>query len=232
MKTLPITIGSILLFAIANCFAIDQKLIDGAAAHEATMAEAHRIFEAMEANRMPLGEFMELSRRTTNYNLPIKDRVAAENKIEESQRLSKELQAQYDMLQAKAEKLEPLKKEYDRQDLIEYEKEQTRGNIIALIVILSLFIGIFGTVFRLIIIQHRKYQRLLEEGKITQEEYDRIMEEIYDDNKSIVFRDDYRTNPATGLRMGLGGCDVGGNPYGSSFRNSSSCSDNYKTRWD
>ena len=140
-----------------------------------------------------------------------------------------EFRTQYYALLAKAEKFEPLKEEYYRQKRIEYEKEQTRMNIIALIVILLLFTGIFGAAIRYSITQHRKYQRLLKEGKITQEEYDRIIENC---NKSSAFSDDYRTNPATGIRMGLGGCDVGGNPYGSSFRNSSSCSDNYKTRWD
>ena len=221
----------IILFTVANCFAVDQKSSDGFKAYEATMAEAHRIAKTIKANRMSSAESVARLRKITiNYDLPIEIREAAENELAENQKIVDGLWAQYYELRAKADKLEPLRDEYYRQKRIEYEKEQTRINIIALIVILSLFIGIFGTVFRLIIIQHRKYRRLLEEGKITQEEYDRITKIV--SNGSLVSRDDYRTNPATGMRMGLGGCDVGGNPYGCSSRNSSSCSDNYKTRWD
>lgn len=228
MKSLFIGIGGTLLFTIVSCFAIDQKLIDGFKAYEATMAEAHKIAETAKTSRISSDESEELWHKVTNYDLPIEVRTAAENKLEENQKLVKELWAQYYELRTKAEKLEPLKDEYDRQDLIEYEKEQTRINIIALIVILLLFVGIFGAAIRFSIIQHRKYQRLLKEGKITQEEYDRIMEE---NSRASVFQDDYRTNPATGMRM-LGGCDVGGNPYGSSSRSSSCSSDNYKTRYD
>ena len=220
----------ILFLIVATCFAIDQESIDGFEAYEATMAEAHRIAETAEASRISSAESKELWHKMTDYDLPTEIRTVAKNKLEDNKKLVDRLWTQYYELRAKADKLEPLRDEYYRQKHIEDEREQILTSIIGL----TLFLILCGIIIRFIIIQHRKFQRkyqcLLEEGKITQEEYDHIMEMA--SNGSPVFHDDYRTNPATGIRMGLGGCDAGGNPYGSSFRNSSSCSDNYKTRWD
>jgi hypothetical protein len=72
---------------------------------------------------------------------------------------------------------------------------------------------------------NKKYEKLLKEGKITQEEYERM---IQNNKSSISFVssissvssvwDDERRNPATGLRM-HGSVDAGGNSYSCSFKN-------------
>lgn len=121
----------VLSFTVASCCAIDQEAIEGFEAYEAARAETHRIFEAIESSKIiPSGESEELWDKVTNYDLPVEIRAAAKNKLEENQKLVDKLRIQYHELRAKEEKFEPLKEEYYRQRHIEYEKEQTRINII------------------------------------------------------------------------------------------------------
>lgn len=82
--------------------------------------------------------------------------------------------------------------------------------------------------------QHRKYQQLLKEGKITQEQYDRIMQ--HGQRSKSMFSNDLGVNPSTGLPLiGNGVCDAGGTLRGSSpIKSSFDYSRDYSSRhrWD
>ena len=221
---------SILLFITINCFAIDQKLINGAKEYEIAEANLHKIFDEINSNSMSLDEFIKELHKTTNNNLSAEDKAVVKNKIDKKHNQLYELNSRHAEAEAVVKKLEPLKKEYDKQKGIEFENKQFSITILVVTTISLIVITFFGAVIWLIISQRKKYQQLLKEGKITQAEYDRIMSSSSSYEKSTLFRDDNRTNPATGLRM-IGGCDSGGNPYGSSFNNSST-SETHRTRWE
>jgi L-lactate utilization protein LutC len=220
-------LASILLFITISCFAIDQKLIDGAEQYDAAVANLHKILETISTDSMSLDEFMEELHKTVDDSLPEEARVAARNKIDEKHKQISVLNSQYAEAEVVVKKLEPLKSEYDKQRNIENERANLIESIVVTLVIALLLITFFGSIVWLAITQQKKYQKLLKAGKINQAEYDSIVSSS--DEKSTLFRDDDRTNPATGLRM-IGGCDSGGNPYGCSFRDSSS--ENYRTKWD
>ena len=176
---------------------------------------------------MPLGEFIKELHKTTDSNLSGEDRTTAKNKIDEEDKRWHELNSQYVEAEAMVKKLEPLKKEYDRQEGIEFEKEQFKISIITTIVISLIFITFFGFIIWLMIFQHKKYKQLLKEGKISRKEYDRIMSSCH--KSKSMFSNDLGVNPSTGLPLiGNGVCDAGGNLRGSSSSSSSfNASQNY-----
>lgn len=211
---------SILLFITTNCLAIDQELIDGAKKYDAAVESSRKVLEARIASKMPLDEFIKTRHKMTDYSLSNEDREAAKNKIDEENKKWNELNLQYTEAEALVKKLEPLKNEYDKQKNIEFENNQFKITILVITIIVLIFITSFGTFIYFAVAQHKKYQQLLKEGKITQEEYDRIMQQCHQ-SKSM-FSNDLGTNPSTGLPLvGNGVCDAGGNLRGSSETRSS-----------
>lgn len=209
---------AILLFIAINCFATNQKIIDGAKQYDIAVSNLHKILETIDTNSMSLDEFTEELHKTTDNSLSEEARDAAKNKIDKNHKILDKLNSQYAEAEAEVKKLDPFKKEYDRQKEIEFENKQFVITILAITIISLLLITFFGFAIWFAITRRKKYQHLLKEGKITQEQYDRMMSSTHE--KSTLFNDD-RTNPATGLRM-TGGCDSGGNAYGSSSSSSSS----------
>ncbi len=223
----------ILLFITTSCFSVDQKLIDSAERYGAAVANLHKIFEAIKANTMPLDQFIEELHKTTDDSLSAEARVNAKNKINERHTILDKLNSQYAEAEVEVKRLEPLKKEYDKQKDIEFENKQFRITVLVVVTISLIFITFFGSIIWLAINRHKKYQQLLKDGKITQEEYDRVMKNH--ESKSM-FSNDLGVNPSTGLPLiGNGVCDAGGNLRGSSpIRSSFDSSQDYRSRhrWD
>lgn len=221
---------TILLFITINCFAIDQNLIEGAKEYDKAIANLHKILEVINTDSMSLDEFIDELHKTTDSNLSIADREAAKSKIDEKHKRSYELNLQYAKVEAIVKKLEPLKKEYDKQKELEDEHKELIESIIVTMVV-SILIAIFGTVIYFVITQQKKYWKLLKSGKITQEEYDRLTRSSVSSSNNNM-----GVNPATGLPMtGIGISDVGGNVKGSSSISSTfDYSQDYSSRhrWD
>lgn len=208
----------ILVFITINCFAVDQKLIDGARNYETAVEKLKEIEDGLR-ERGYIGLWS--SEEMRNYN---------PDRIDETNERWNDLEYQYNEAKKTVEKYKPIKNKYDKQKDIEFENEQLKTSIMIGIAIFLIIVTFFGFMIWLAISQQKKYQKLLKEGKISQAEYDSIMSPPC--KGYTPFRDDTRTNPATGFRM-IGGCDVGGNPYGCPFSNSNnSTSEPYKTRWD
>ena len=190
---------------------MDHELIDGAKKYDAATAELIGLIHARKAADIPLGEWMAELHKTTDDSLSDSDRKLARNKIDEADKKWNDLNTQIVAAEEVVKKYEPMKKEYDEQKAREEEIKDTIQNVAITVLILSVFISFFW----FINYQHKRYKRLLKEGKITQEEYDRIIQSCKSNTS-----DDRRTNPATGLTM-LSGCDSAGNAYGCSSSNSS-----------
>jgi hypothetical protein len=139
-----------------------------------------------------------------------------------------DLGVQYNLAQETVKKYEPIKNEYNKQLEIESKRAKLKTGILNVTGMLILPLAVFALVGWGIILQHKKYKRLIREGKMTQAEYDLMMK----NNNSF---SSTRTNPATGLTM-VGGCDSGGNPAGCFFRSNSTFSDTQdysdRHRWD
>jgi hypothetical protein len=207
----------ILIFTSTRCCVIDQKLIDGAEKYDVATVVLSKLVHARIAANMPLGEWMAELHKTTDDSLSDSDRKLARNKIDDADKKWNDLNAQIVVAEEVVKKYEPIKDEYDRQLSREKEVKDTIQNIATILLILS----IFASFFWFIIYQQKKYKRLLEAGKITQEEYDQM-------TKSSHTFSDNGVNPSTGLPMtGIGISDVGGNIRGSSSSSSFNASQHY-----
>ena len=209
----------ILFFISVSCFAIDKKLIDGAAKYDAAVADLKKIIDAESEADLPIGEWTKEFQKANDERLSDDDRKLAQNKIDKSHKKFNELSKQQIAYEEAVKKLEPIKAEYDKQKSKEEKIKRTMFNTIVTLAMLSPFaLFIWFAISR-----HKKYQRLLAEGKITQEEYDRMMQR----SRSSTFSSSMGTNPATGLPMvGIGISDAGGNVRGSSPSYSSCSSSN------
>jgi len=210
-----------LFFISTCCFAMDQKLIDGANAYEAAV----RHLEKIENNLTAQGYFgLWASDDMRNFN---------PDQIDETDERWHGLSVQYNEAKKTVKKYEPIKNKYDKQKAREEEIKDTILGVIIILSILLSILSILAFIFGLIIYQHKKYKRLLKEGKITQEEFNYIMKPH--ESKSI-FNNDLGVNPSTGLPLiGNGVCDAGGNLRGSSPSSSSfDYSQDYRNRhrWD
>ncbi|CAL7959122.1 conserved exported hypothetical protein [Gammaproteobacteria bacterium] len=189
----------ILIFTSTCCLAISQKLIDGANKYDAAVKNLKEI----ENNLTAQGYFGLWSSDELRHFNP--------DHIEETDKQIHDLAVQYNIAKKIVKKLEPIKEKYNRQK----EQEEYRAELLSDTGMLTLLLSMFALALWFIIRHHKKYQQLLKDGKITQKEYDSMMQ----CNKSSMF-DNEETNPATGLRM-IGGVDSGGNPRGCSFENRS-----------
>jgi hypothetical protein len=225
-------ITSILFLVVTNCLAINQQAADSIKRHDLAMENLKKIeFEIASEHRVIKSWLEKLDKNKSSYFKSYDMEKFYQQRIKETQEKINILNSKYVEANKLVEKLQPVKKEYDKQIELEIKRDKFKTAILNVVGILGIpCIGLIAWLyfFRWIINKNKKYQQLLKEGKITQDEYDRIMSSSYE--KSTLFRDDDRTNPATGLRM-TGGCDSGGNPYGCSFSNSST-SETHKTKWD
>lgn len=213
MKYLAIII---LTFSTTYCFAVDQKLANGEKAYVAAVESLKEVEFRIESEYRSLKYWLnELDKDKTDHFSSNHDRKFDQDKIDETNKQIQNLEAQYDLAKEAVKKYEPLKLEYDKQVEIEFKRDKFKTAILNVSGMLGLPLTFFCFLIWLNIYQCKKYKRLLQEGKITQDEYDNMMR----CNKSHAF-DDERTNPATGLRM-IGGVDSGGNPSGCSFRSNS-----------
>jgi hypothetical protein len=212
-----LTVG-IIAFAMTCCFAMDARIIEGAKLHEEAVENLDKIENSiLVANESVEHWVKELHKGQNNFFATEYDREFDQNKIDEKKRNISDLSVQYNIAQETIKKYEPIKKEYNKQLEIESKRAKLKTGILNVTGMLILPLAVFALVGWGIVCQHRKYRRLLRDGKMTQEEYDRMMK-----NNSPFSTT--RTNPATGLTM-VGGCDSGGNPAGCSFRSNSTFSD-------
>ncbi|CAL7962196.1 conserved hypothetical protein [Gammaproteobacteria bacterium] len=214
---------SILIFIVTNCFAISQKVVDGLKEYEIAVEKLEKAANELKSNDML--EDWELS-NLVRGNILCTDGIAecSADYIDETKYGTTVVN--YNEAKKLVNKLKPKRDEYNRQKEREERIKNTIHSIIVVSAIIAIFLSFFGFIIWLAITQHKKYQKLLKEGKITQAEYDSIISSSHEEYTP--FRGD-RTNPATGLRM-TGGYDSGGNLYGCSSRYSSS--ENYRTKWD
>ena len=220
-----------LTFISTYCLAINQKLIDNATKYDIAVENLEKIESDIRSAYRSVEYWSEVLDRNKNGQYVSDDiKKLEQGRIDDANNQIRDLTIQYNAAKEIVKKLEPIKKKYDKQK----EKEERRGKHRA--ELLSA-IGTFGIpLFMFVLIawffarRGKKYQQLLKEGKINQEEYDRMMQ----CNKSSMSDDEDGINPATGLPMtGVGISDVGGNIRGSSSDySSSSSSDHNRSSWD
>ncbi len=226
---------SILFLVVASCFAVDQKLADAKEQYSLVELRLSEIENKIESTKKTMETIIQWLKWKESQPDRFRYETVINNdraEIEEKQRLLDALVTQQTETKKILQQFEPLKNEYYKRKKIENEREELIESAIVTIVV-SVLIVIFGVIIYFAIIQHKKYRRLLKEGKITQEEYDRIMQ--CQQSKSM-FSGDLGVNPSTGLPLiGNGVCDAGGNlrgssPIRSSFDYSQDCRNRH--RWD
>ena len=224
---------SVFVFIATGCFAIDQKLIDGAKQYGSTLNNLKKVESLIKTKAETLEAWLkDLDEEKNKTGAFRSDDMLEFYKLrsEETRNEINNLSIQYEQTKEIIKKLEPIKIKYNKQMEEEYKRKKFRESVLNALGILGIPLAGFLVwlyFFRWLINKNKKYQQMLKEGKITQAEYNSIMSSS--NEEYTPFRGDDRTNPATGLRM-IGGCDSGGNPYGCSSRYSSS--ENYRTKWD
>ncbi len=223
-------ITSILFFITINSFAINQKLVDGAERYESAVKNLKETETAIQVKHKTLTTWLKELDAEKNKNSNFRSDAMIglyQEHIDETKNTINNLKAQYAQTKGIIEKLEPIKLKYDKQIEKSRKREELKTALLNITGMLILPLSVFVFIFWVIVYMRKKCQQLLKKGKISQDEYDRLMSVSHE--KATLFSDDDRTNPATGLRM-IGGCDSGGNPYGCTFRNSTS--ETHRTRWD
>ena len=220
---------NVLIFTVP-CFAISQKVVDGLKEYEIAVEKLKKTASELKSNNMLDGwDLKDLVRGDFLCRDGIAECFA--DYIDEAKYGA--MAVKYNEAKKLVNKLKPKRDEYNRQKAKEERIKDTIDSIITGATITGVFLSFFGFIIWLGITQQKKYKKLLEEGKITQEEYDRIMQ--YHKPEST-FNSNLGVNPSTGLPMtGLGISDVGGNVRGSSSISSSyDYSQNYSSshRWD
>jgi len=227
-------ITSILVFITTNCFAINQKLINEVNRYEIAINILEKIELGIKTKSKTLESWLkDLDEEKNKVGIFRSDDMIKfyQLRSDETRNEINNLNTQYAQTKKIIKKLEPAKAEYDKREEKErkWDKFKTKiSNIVGMSIMPLGFVLILWISIR----QQKKYKRLLKEGKITQEEYDRIMTR----HASSTSNNNTGINPATGLPMtGIGISDVGGNVRGSS---SSSSSFDYlqdcrnRHRWD
>jgi len=235
LKCLIISIISIMVFTTSNCFAVDQKLIDGVEAYEAAVKNSRKIEIKLEtANNGPeywSKKLNEESNKKGVFYSPHRIRFC-QDKIVESKKRIQDLSIKYNAAKEEVKGLEPIIEEHNKQVEIERKREDFKYTVIHFGKIIGLPLAFLVLISFLSRLMRKRYKRLLKKGKITQDEYNQKI----NDNKSRLFDDDKGINPATGLPLvGIGISDAGGNVRGSSSRDSfSDSSQDYRDRhrWD
>ncbi|EKD45265.1 MAG: hypothetical protein ACD_69C00362G0007 [uncultured bacterium] len=203
-------IASILIFTTTCCFAIGQKLIDGAEKYDVAVKNLSKIEGSIAVANESLKYWSNnLDEAKNSRNLSDDIIQFYQDKIYERNKQLNDLGIQYNEANEIVKKLEPAKAAYDKQEEKErkWNKFETKISNIAGMSIMPLG---FVLILWISIRQQKKYKRLLKEGKITQEEFDRMTQSSHTFSNGAV-------NPATGLPMtGVGISDVGGNIRGSS----------------
>lgn len=223
-----LTVG-IIAFVMTCCFAMDARIIEGAKLYEEAVENLDKIENSiLVANESVEHWIKESHKDQDNFFATEHDREFDQDKIDEKKRSISDLGVQYNSAQETIKKYAPIKKEYDKQAEKEFKIAELKTGILNVTGMLILPLAVFALVGWGIILQHKKYKRLIREGKMTQAEYDLMMK-----NNNLFSTT--RTNPATGLTM-VGGCDSGGNPAGCSFRSNSTFSDTQdysdRHRWE
>lgn len=220
-----IIIGFLIISSIGY-FAFDKSQINGAKKYGVAVKNLEKIEDDMKSIRRSLGYWQEILEHDMS-NRHMSDEVIKldQNRANERNKKLQGLTEQYNEAKKIVRKYEPYKKKHDEQ--IEAESEDSLGVLIFGAISKLMWILFIGGFLWFFGWMANRNKRLLEEGKITQEEYERLMQS----NKSSIFADDARTNPATGLRI-HGSLDSSGNPAGSSSSSSmsSSASQDYRDR--
>ncbi|CAL7962366.1 conserved exported hypothetical protein [Gammaproteobacteria bacterium] len=207
---------SLLIFTTSCCFAINKEIIDGANNYNITAENLRKVKFNIESKYGLLEYWSKELDKTRNDSFATDHDIKfCQNKIDETKKELQNLNVLFNVTKETLKTLEPLKREYDKQIERESRHAELKTAILNITGMVILPLAFFGIIVLLNIYKYKKYKRLLQSGKISQQEYDNIMR-----NRSTMFDDD-RTNPATGLRM-IGGIDSGGNPSGCSFKSGSS----------
>ena len=218
----------LLIFTTMFCFAASHKLIDGAKAYDAYLENLNKldtkllIAKDKQERRLKRLDEIHHDRFATDYakSLYQKD-------FDEIKRELQNLEAKYSTTKAMIKKYAPIKMEYDRQIARELKRDEFKALILKATIMYILPLAFFSTLICLYVRQRKKYKRLLQEGKISQKEYDEITKCRGSSGRS----NDLGTNPATGLPMtGIGISDVGGNVKGSSSTSSTTHQDYSRLR--
>lgn len=223
-------ISVILLLFTVSSFAVQQQLIDAAENFD----KAEQKLVTLEVDAKIGKNSIENWIKTRNENgqffpLPESSKRFYQKKIDEQKNKLQDINNQIIETQTLLKKLEPLKQKYDTQVKKERDGEEfissvlyglgTVGLPLAVIVLFGVFI--FKT--------NRKYKKMLEEGRISQQEYEKLTK------CNAGFLRGHRINPATGLPIfGNGACDVAGNVRGSSSSRAYAYYRDYRERhrWD
>ncbi|CAL7961565.1 conserved hypothetical protein [Gammaproteobacteria bacterium] len=233
-------IVSVLVFITTCCFAIDQKLIDGAKQYSSALNNLKKVESLIKTKAETLKAWLkDLDEEKNKTGAFRSDDMLEFYKLrsEETKNEINNLSIQYEQTKEIIKKLEPIKIKYNKQTEKEYKRKKFRESVLNALGILGIPLTgflVWLCFFRWLINKNKKYQQMLKEDKITQEEYDRIMSSCHDYKSTL--NNDLGINPSTGLPItGIGISDVGGNVRGSSPISSSfDYSQDYSSRhrWD
>lgn len=225
------TIFIILIFISTCCLAVNQKLIDGANKYNDAIKSLEKIESDTRSAHSSLEYWTEILNKDKHDKYADGLVKFEQSQIDEKNKQINSLGVQYNAAKEAVKKYEPLKKEYDKQKA----KEEKRSERIAKLLdfagttLMPLCILVF--LLRVSTWSRKKYERLLNEGKISKKEYEEMMQG--DDSSEF---SDSGINPSTGLPMvGVGISDVGGNARGSSsYQSSYNYSQEHRDRhrWD
>lgn len=232
-KVLVIILVFISIFFMGSIynFAVDKKLVEGAKKYDIAVENLEKIESNIRATNGELEYWLKVLDNDRNNSWASDGaRQLDQGHIDEASNQIQSLNIQHNEAKKLVKKYEPIKKKYDKQRAREEAREEYRGRLLDVIP-MGFFLGFIILFVSLVVKHHKKYKKLFEEGKITQEEFDRVMQ----CNRSSRFEGP-GINPATGLPLvGFGTSDVGGNIRGSS--GSGSTFDYYQDyrdrhRWD
>ena len=175
-------ITTILFFVITSCFAVDQKLID---ADKQYFAAELKLSELK--NKMGLAKKeAERSSWWLEWEEGKSGNFRSENmiknyrtEVEEYQKLLYDLNIQQSQTKEIIKKLEPMKKKYDEKAEMEQKKakfEAELSNILFRYALPILILIVFVLITILITKRNQKFYQMMKEGKMSKEEYERLMQ--------------------------------------------------------
>lgn len=207
-------ISIILLSFTINSFAVQQQLINAAEGFDKVEQKlaALKIDAKIEENSIE-NWIKILNENEHFFPLSEESKKFYQQKIDERKTQLQNINTQITETKFLLEKLDLLKKEHEAQVKKERDRENFINSVLYGLGTIGLPLIFFILLGTSIIKANRKYKKMLAEGKISQQEYEKLTK------CNTGFSENHKINPATGLPIfGNNACDVGGNIRGSSSR--------------
>ena len=162
MKTMILIV---LIFTSACCLAISQKLIDGAAKYDIAVENLEKIESDIRSAYRSVEYWSEILDKNKNNQYASDDiKKLEQGRIDEANKQIRDLTVQYNTTKETIEKLEPIKKKYDKQKIREEDKEKHRAGFLNTIGTFGFPLSVFVLIFWLSARRSKKYQQLLKKN--------------------------------------------------------------------